>query len=395
MAFASGPVSFQRFFVTGSIPSDVTDRFIEAVNTHAFGKAPAAQDDVQLGWIGPGHLFETEIVAEPVAYGRFAHLAVRIDRLGAPSNVLTAYVRMEEQAALEAGGREFLSRGEKKKARARALDRARGEARAGGFRRMNAYPLLIDLEGRTVFLGNLGTSIADKVGQLFSDTFGCALEPADVDRLTLRLIGSQRDGRTLEQIAPFHLVRPPEGRGEPADGFRGGDLRFLGREFLTWLWHQVDADDGALRVQSGDEVHVMIDRTLRLKCDFGLTGVDVITADGPASLPEARAALGIGKQPTKMGLIIGGAPGEFRLTLDGERLAVSSLILPEDRAEQDPRARLEGRFEAVADLASVIDGMFELFLQHRTSRTWSAELGRMSAWAAGRAEKTRVHAASA
>ena len=47
----------------------------------------------------------------------------------------------------------------------------------------------------------------------------------------------------------------------------------------------------------------------------------------------------------------GGALGEFRLTLDGERLAVSSLILPENQAEQDPRARLEGRFEAIADLA--------------------------------------------
>jgi hypothetical protein len=395
VAFAAGPVSFQRFTITGSIPSDVTDRFVEAVAGKAFGQSPAQTDDTQIGWIGPGHLFETTIAAERIAFGRFAHLAMRIDSLRVPPNVLRSYIRMEEEVAQEAGGREFLNRAEKRKAREAALVRAQKEARGGGFRRMNSYPVLIDLEGGTVYLGNLGAKAGEKLMQLFSDTFGCALEPVDVDRIALRSIGSLKDGRVLEQLAPFHLAAPPNDFGEEAADFARGNLAFLGKEFLTWLWYHVDADEGPLRIQTGDELTVAIDKTLRLKCDFELTGTDVIAADNPTSLPEARAALRIGKQPTRMGLIVGGPLGEFRFTLDGPRMTVTGLALPDGEDEPDARARIERRFELVVDLAEVLDALLELYLYRRTAKGWSGVLRKMSHWAAGQPAETLLRLTTA
>ncbi|MCK4340498.1 MAG: hypothetical protein KAY37_02090 [Phycisphaerae bacterium] len=395
MAFASGPVSFLRFMIDGSLPTDITDKLVQAVNSRAFGKSGVQSDGTQSGWIGPRHLFETEIAAEHIACGPFVHLAVRIDRLKAPANVVKAYIRLEEETALQTGGREFLNRGEKRQAREAALIRADQETRAGGFRRMKAYPLLIDLEHQMVYLGNSGPSVADKVMQLFYDTFGRGLEPVDPERVAVRIMERARKTRALESLTPFTLVTPPEGYGEAAVGFAGTDLNFLGKEFLTWLWYRIDADEGPLKVRTGDEVTVMIDKIVRLKCDFGLTGTDVITADSPANLPEARAALRIGKQPTKMGLIVGAPAGEFRFTLDGMRLAVSGLTLPEDETEQDVRARLEQRFESITDVANLLDALFEMFLLSRTDRNWSRDLRSMSAWAAGQPEKTQLRAASA
>lgn len=395
MAFASGPVSFQRFFVTGSIQDEITDTFVAALNEHAFGRQPARGDDVHFGWIGPGHLFETTLAPERIAFGRFAHLALRIDRTAIPGNILRSYIRMEEETAREASGREFLSRGERRAAKEAATLRAEQEAKAGHFRRMSAYPVLIDLAGPTVYLGTPGAKVAEVLMALFSDTFGMALEPAGPEHVATRSMIAAKNARALETLAPLHLVEPPDAYGDEGEGdFAARHLAFLGRELLTWLWYHSDAQDAPLRLRAGNEITVMLDRTLRMKCDFGLTGTDVITADGAASLPEARAALQIGKQPTKAGLIIGAATGEYRLTLDGERLTVSGLVLPEqEQGERDPRALLEERFEAITDAADLLDALFELFLHRRTARDWREELTAMSAWATSQPRRPRIASA--
>ncbi|MFH1748034.1 MAG: hypothetical protein ABIG44_13445 [Planctomycetota bacterium] len=390
MSFASGLISYQRFFVDGHMPADVNKKFMSSVESRSFGRASPRPDDTQMGWIGPGHLLETDIVAERVAFGRFAHLAVRIDRLRPPANVLKAYARIEEEAALTASGREYLSRGERQTAREAAKLRAEQETRAGGFRRMNSYPVLIDLEGKYVYLGNQGLGLAEKFGQLFSETFGSTLEPAGPEQVAARQMARAERLRALESLTPNHLVDPPRGfMDEPAD-LATGDLEFLGHEFLTWLWYQTDQDEGPLRIHSGDDVTTMIERTVRLKCDYNLTGTNVITADSPTTLPEAKSALAIGKQPTRAGLILGCPLGEFRLTLDGPRLAVSSLVLPESDAAQDARARLEQRFELVTDVAGLLDALFEVYMLERTGRKWSGLARAMSKWVCGNgAQKTR------
>ena len=180
VAFASGSVSFQKLFIEGSRVGEVDDAFVEALDARAFGKSGALRDDTQLGWIGPDHLFQTEILADDVAFGRFVHLALRVDRLKAPPNVLKSYVRMEQQIALQASGREFLSRSEKRVAKEAALARVDKEIRAGGFRRMNAYPVLIDLERRTVYLAAPGALVADLLMQLFSEPEG---QTEDMNRI--------------------------------------------------------------------------------------------------------------------------------------------------------------------------------------------------------------------
>lgn len=415
MGFASGLVSYQRFFIEGTFPTDLTDELLVAVQHKSFGRMPAGADETQIGWVGPRHLLENEIEARHIAFGRFVLLGVRIDRLSAPSAVVRSYVHIEEQTMLETSGREFLHRKERRLAREAARDRADKEARGGAFRRMSMVPLMIDLERRMVYLGALGTSMADKVMQLFRETFAVALEPAEVERVAGGMLTPTADDRKLENLAPMRLVPPPDGHSEGGGADFAADLSFLGKELLTWLWYQTDARDAGLRLHTGDEVTVMIDKTLRLRCDYGLTGTDVITADGPTLLPEAKAALRIGKQPTKAGLILGSPLGEFRLTLDGLRLTVSSLALPEEdegagrgargagssgprrarkEADQggDAHARIEQRLELVADAAALLDALFELFLRRRISGEWTAEQRAMSAWAQGGVQRTMAAA---
>src|SRR5438045_578387 len=64
MGFASGTVSFCRYFISSSRPSSVTDKFVEAVCDNAFGRHIADGDGVESGWITTRHLFDTDITGE-------------------------------------------------------------------------------------------------------------------------------------------------------------------------------------------------------------------------------------------------------------------------------------------------------------------------------------------
>jgi hypothetical protein len=396
VGLATGPVSFQRFFITGPAPAELTDTLAAAIVEHGFGRLATLPDDTQLGWVGPSHVFDTQLAAERIALGSFVHLALRVDRLRPPASVLRGYVRMAEEAALQASGREYLSKLERRKAREVAAQRAEQEARDGAFRRISAYPVLVDLAGGAVYLGSAGASTADRLMKLFSDTFGAGLEPADPQRLALRLLAPSGRARALENLAPAQLVRPPDGYQESAAAaFAVGDLAFLGRELLSWLWFRSDSDEAVLRVRNGAQVSAAIDRGLRLKCVFDLTGTTTVVADGPTRLPECKAALRIGKQPVRAGLVLDGPGGEVRLTLDGVRLSVSGLQLPEPQGVSSERERLEQRFEQIVETATLLDALFELFLLQRTAGDWPEELQRMSAWATGLPRDRRLQAASA
>ncbi|MGE0478970.1 MAG: recombination-associated protein RdgC [Phycisphaerae bacterium] len=380
MAFASGPVSFQRFFMASAPAGQLTDAMERALAEHAFGQLAPGVDDVQIGWVGPRHLMDADLSADRICVGRFLLLALRIDRLRVPGSVLKSYVRQEEEDLLRDSGRDYLSKGERKRCREAALERAEKERKSGSFRRMSAVPVLVDLSQATAYLGNTGAATSDKLMQLFRATFSRVLEPADAATIATKRMLAAKRSRALEHLAPAHLVRPPDGYSERGE-LNTGDLSFLGREFLSWLWYHVDADEGPLRVSAADEVAVMIDKVVRLKCDYGLSGATVVSADGPTHLPETKAALRVGKQPTRMGLVLGGSAGEFRLTLDAARMTVSGLTLPEAPGERTARDRLEERLAGVADVANLLDALFEMFLLKRTDREWAAELRRMSAWA--------------
>jgi hypothetical protein len=386
VSLAGGPASFQRFFFSGRLPQQLTEKMLESLAARAFGRNAKLPDDTQIGWSGPRHLLDDSLAGENIAFGSFLHLGFRVDRLKAPGSVIKAYARVEEETIRQTSGREFLSRGERKKAKETAMLRIEQEVKDGAYRRMASYPVLIDLARQMVLLGSTGAGLADKFMKHFSDTFGKALEPATPEAVARRLMAGAKNPAAIDNLPPLRLVKPPDGydadRAEAA-GFAIGDLSFLGKELLTWIWHHSDDEDSRLAIRTGDDVSVLLDRSLRLKCDFGLTGTTTITADGPTGLPEARAALRVGKQPVKAGVILGGREGEFRFSLDGLRFTVSGLIVPEEDGEQDPRTRLEERFEKIAEAITLLDALFELFLSLRVSRDWSATQRRLAAWASG------------
>lgn len=404
MSFASGPITFRRYFIEGPFARVVDDGMVRVLNDHAFGRhGTATPDRSEIGWVSGEHAFDTRFTPDKIAYDRFAYFMIRVDKTSPPPAILQSYVRQEElaetdQAESDASGRQVLGGPARKRARERAIIRAQEEAKKGLYRRIATYPALIDLPRRTVYLGNTGSAVGDRFLELFRDSFGASLEPADSALVAHRIAAAAGDARAIEDAAPFHLIPPPQVEAAEADWSR--NRLFFGREFLTWLWFKTDHDDEAFESRRG-EVSARITDALHLECDFHLTGRDTLRCDKPTSAPEARAALAIGKQPTRAGLLLQGPAGHYGLTFDAARFAISGLRVPDvEPGEQGassgedggaprndavhPRIRLEQRFGHMTEAAGLLDTLFGLFLGRRAAGDWPTELDAMRRWGGGR-----------
>ena len=399
MGFANGAVMFRRLYQTGRPIEGMSDELLETIAAHAFGKrGEASSDGIETGWIVPQHLFDVDFTdPERILFGRFLFLAMRLDRTAPPAGIVHSYRRMEEAAAREAGGSETLSRSDRRLAKEAAAGRAEKEARAGMFRRIAAYPVLIDLNEGTVFLGNLGAVAGGKFLSLFSDTFDITLVPATAEELAFRLAEEKGWQPSFEDAKPTYFVTPPTHFDVNGDaGLQ--DRSFLGREFLLWLWSRCETHEGLFELPRHGSVTIAIEKLMSLSCGFDLTGTAVLRSEVPASSPEAQAALRIGKQPTKVGMMVNTSRANWSFTLDAATLNVTGLSIAKSE-EEDPQDILDDRFGQIADVASLVDEVFAEFLARRLGQHWSDESNTLRRWAsngkhAGSPEQ-RVQLASA
>ncbi len=383
MGLASGAVAFRRYRVHNNRFTTVDDAMVEALTANGFGRyGAAADDDVEVGWITPNHLFDTSFAGEKIACGRFVFCNMRMDRNSVPGSVLRSYVAMEEEAALEASGREFLGRKEKREAKEAARLRADKEARSGAFRRITSYPLLWDLDKQMLYFGNSANAANDKFMRLFCDTFEAVLEPVNAHHAAVAIAESAGRRREIEDARPAHLIPPPDDVDGDVYGLDPEDRSFFGREFLSWLWYATEQSEGTFDLLDKADVAASIARLIHLKCDFNLSGSAMLRADAPARALEGRAGLAAGKQPAKLGLLLAARSGEWSFVLDGVTLDVSGLTLPQTE-EKDAIARLEERFESIAEAAGVMDALFAEFMRRRLSGDWDALLKNMCKWATG------------
>jgi len=381
MGFEKGSISFRRYEISGWKHGVIDDAMLGALSANAFGRYPAAVDGTEMGWVTPVHLFDLDFAAEKIDFGRFAYLRLRVDRNTVPGAILSSYVAIEEMTEREAAGTDTLTKKQRAQARQTAKTRADQEARSGAFRRISVYPILIDLENAMLYVGHAGNQVNERVCGVFTETFDVRLEPVTAHTLAATTAEKSGAQRTLEDAAPCHWITPPDGVDGDAFGPDAADRSFLGREFLTWLWHRTDAGEGLVECAGGDDLSLSVARRIQLRCDFNLTGSTTVCADGPAELPETRVALAAGKQPSRMGLIVASGAGQWSFSLGAERLDVTGMTTESDDAD-NPHDRLARRLAATADLGDTIDRLFTAFVSLRLSSQWSPARERMTEWAA-------------
>ncbi|MEQ9072493.1 MAG: hypothetical protein RLP09_01485 [Sandaracinaceae bacterium] len=154
--------------------------------------------------------------------------------------------------------------------------------------------------------------------------------------------------------------------------------RFLGREFLVWLWFESERLEGVLPLPSGEACELWLEEQLTLVADME-KAESKLKAGAPSATPEAKEALRQGKLPTKAKMRISRGPQSWSFLFNADSLAVAGVKIPALITEETDEKFYE-RMQLVEDLEAMIGGLYERFLEVRTSERWAQEADAVRAW---------------
>jgi hypothetical protein len=149
--------------------------------------------------------------------------------------------------------------------------------------------------------------------------------------------------------------------------------RFLGNEYLTWLWFLIENESAQLNQMDNDLTALEIGNRMVLE-NRRNEGVETITIKGnEAGLEEGILALKKGALVNEVNLLYRCGDQIWQFNLKGESLNISSLKTPET-GKVETKVDTEGAvleklylYEKVVDF---VEGSFQLFIKTRLSDKW-------------------------
>jgi hypothetical protein len=153
--------------------------------------------------------------------------------------------------------------------------------------------------------------------------------------------------------------------------------RFLGDEFLTWLWFLIENDQKS--IQKADPACSALEIGNRIVLENRSTkSVERITIKGDdAGLEEGRLALRKGALVSELSMIYKTNESQWQFSLKGESLNVSNLknsglSLPESSEEVE--TFLLDRSDQLYKILYFLEEIFKKFIHYRVSSKWSGKV---------------------
>ena len=161
-------------------------------------------------------------------------------------------------------------------------------------------------------------------------------------------------------------------------GAEAAQKKFLGTEFLLWLWYRVDKGDNDF-VVGENHFEVIFDDQLMLEVQLAEAEETRLKGGAPAHAPEAYKAIQHGKRIAKARMRIGHAEREWKFMVDAETFAMSGIKIPAvlKDAEDD---KIDERLYLIQELDEIWNGIYRQFLALRLSDRWAAETRTISAY---------------
>jgi hypothetical protein len=161
--------------------------------------------------------------------------------------------------------------------------------------------------------------------------------------------------------------------------------KFLGNEFLTWLWYMIETDQGWFRQLDQDFVSLTVGNRMVLENTLNNVKESVTIKGDNASLEEGRVALTKGALVTEVHVSYKAGAQNWEFSVKGESLNISNLKLPETGPMEAPED-LEGvvieKVYLIEKAIGLINLLFSHFIHLRLSNTWPHQtLSRIQKWA--------------
>jgi len=153
--------------------------------------------------------------------------------------------------------------------------------------------------------------------------------------------------------------------------------KFIGYEFLTWLWFAIECSPGSLRSNNSDFGSISIGNRIVLE-NFTKDKTESITIKGDdPNLDAALLSLKNGALVTEINLVYKFNEQEWQFTLKGESFAITNLKTPQrgpvDTLEDTEGAVLEKAY-LLEQILQYKDFLFNTFIHLRVSPAWKEKL---------------------
>ncbi len=186
--------------------------------------------------------------------------------------------------------------------------------------------------------------------------------------------------------------------------------RFLGSEFLLWLWFKAELFETNLELSDGSILALWFDSQLLLK--GALDGQERVQFTGvePSASPEAKLALRANKLPSRARICMRQNEQEFSFVFDAETFSFGSVKLPavlddedndplealkegpkpkQQKPQKDVDEQLAERMQLLQQLDELWKQLYAEFLQLRTANEWDKKfLSALLDWAKGKPSLT-------
>jgi hypothetical protein len=149
--------------------------------------------------------------------------------------------------------------------------------------------------------------------------------------------------------------------------------RFLGGEFLLWLWFSRDVTGGEVRIKGRGTVYVTLESQIGLSDPIAEREKVAIRGVDPFGSAEAAEALSTGKLPRKVGLRIEFEQAEWVMTVDSHTLALSGVRLPAI-SSQGAEEIFHERMRLLEQIHELVHALYAHFLGVRLSPAWDSEV---------------------
>jgi len=171
------------------------------------------------------------------------------------------------------------------------------------------------------------------------------------------------------------------------------EKKFLGQEFLTWLWYKSEERGGAVMLPGTGDIQIVFEKHMLLESGTGESLEKLICKGLQTELQEARTGLLMGKKLEQARIYVARGDYEWRLTLSATLFEYRNVSLPRTVASGDEisdplawEAKVLERVGMAEEIMQTMDQLFRLFLQTRVSPGWPQERARLKTWIARAAE---------
>ncbi|MBE0582442.1 MAG: hypothetical protein IH612_01625 [Desulfofustis sp.] len=166
------------------------------------------------------------------------------------------------------------------------------------------------------------------------------------------------------------------------------EKRFVGQEFLTWLWWKSEERGGSVEIPDIGDIIIVFEKHMLLEFGEAEYSEKMVCSGLQTELREARTGLRTGKKLEQARLHIVKGDYEWNVTLGATIFEYRSVRPPKTTASvpdhqaspEETEGMILERIFLFEELVRIVDDLFRLYLRARLGNDWQQQLQLMRRW---------------